>query len=235
MSRWRLSSPLQQISLGPNLPVFRALAPDWSQGWTASRAAVVRGQKQEIVGNISCSEGREIYVSKAGQNKGCSGKKYLHEDGKITENKCVKTSCTKHGLPCHPDTIDKIDAECHGQLQSPLFIIRLNSFGTPRNLSFVKKRTRDYCCIDSSNYLQFFGNDCLDIKFSNISKICKFSERFEIQPCLNIGQQKISTYCAPPNRDCVISSTSLSICEKTTPVAHFCDIDDLNCKMYEMK
>ena len=47
ISRWRLSSPPQYMTLGPSLPVFRAFAQDWSQGWTAAQAAVVKGQKRD--------------------------------------------------------------------------------------------------------------------------------------------------------------------------------------------
>ena len=229
MSRWRLSSPLQQINLGPNLPVFRALAPDWSQGWTADQAAVVRGQKQEMVKSLSCSKGPEIYIGRAGQDKVCSRKKYLHEDGKITETKCVKKSCTKHGLPCQPDAIDKVQVECHTQLRPPIFFGSLSSISLV-NLSFADKKISPYCCVDSSSYFQLSGQDCWDINFVNFTNnICNFSERFRIQPCSNIGQQKHTQFCKLPNKDCVVSLTSLSLCEKEKYIAHVCDIDDLNC------
>ena len=61
------------------------------------------------------------------------------------------------------------------------------------------------------------------------NNICKFSERFRIQPCSNIGQQKHTQFCKLPNKDCVVSLTSLSLCEKEKYIAHVCDIDDLNC------
>ena len=233
MSRWRLSSPPQQIPLGPNLPVFRALAPDWSQGWTADRAAVVRGQKEEMVKTLSCSKGTEIYIGKAGQDEGCSRKKNLHEDGKITETKCVKKSCTKHGLPCQPDAINKIEVQCHSHLRAPIFFGSLSSI-TPMNLSFVDKKISRHCCVDSSRYFQFIGQDCRTISFVNIiNHNCHFSETFRIQPCSNIGQQKHTQFCKFPNKDCVLSSTSLSLCEKEKYIGHICDVDDLNCDRVE--
>ena len=233
MSRWRLSSPPQQIYLGPNLPVFRAFAPDWSQGWTASQAAVVRGQNQELVKHLSCSKGTEIYVGKAGQDKGCSMKKYLHKNGKITETRCVKKSCTKHGLPCQPDAINKVQVECHTRLRTPIFFGILSSI-TPVNLSFSDKKVSPYCCADSSNYIQLIGQDCLDISLVDITNhICHFSETFRIQPCSNIGQQKHTQFCKLSKKDCVVSSTYLSLCEKKKYIAHICDIDDWNCDRVE--
>ena len=229
MSRWRLSSPPQAISLGPNLPVFRALSPDWSPGWTAGQAAVVRGQKQDLLKTFSCSKGSGIYIGKAGKDKSCSRKKRLREDGTITEEICVKTSCSKHRLPCQPDAINKVHVQCHKHLHTPLFFGGLSSL-TPVNFVFAEERISGMCCVNSSNYLQFIGQDCFDFSLFNITNdICHFSEIFRIQPCSNIGQQKHTKYCKFPNKECVVSSTSLSFCEKTNYITNICDIDDFNC------
>ena len=231
MSRWRLSSPPQQIPLGPTLPVFRALAPDWSQGWTADRAAVVRGQKQEMVKNLSCSRGTEIYTGKVGQDKGCSTKKYLHEDGKITETKCLKKSCTKHGLPCQPDTINKIQVQCHGHLSTPLFLTSKNKILSPMKFKVKSLTESDICCISSTEHLQYFGDGCKSLFVDGWKPpVCRFSRRFALYPCFpKVNRQENSQFCQYPDIDCVVSRAFLSFCNKTRSLA--CDIQDLSCEM----
>ena len=230
MSRWRLSSPPELIILGSNLPVFKALALDWSQGWAPNQASVIRGQNQGSVRNSSCSRSSEIFIGEAGKDQGCSRQKHLNEDGKITETRCVKTSCSKHGLPCHTAAITKLNTECHGELFSPVFR-NSRSILFSKDLNFLNEKTQNFCCFDSSNYIQYFGNSCNSLRLSTfLNQTCKFSETFRIRPCLGVGQQKLTKFCTVSNKDCVISLTTLSICEKPVSVPHFCDIDDFDCK-----
>ena len=230
MSRWRLSSPPELIILGSNLPVFKALALDWSQGWAPNQASVIRGQNQGSVRNSSCSRSSEIFIGEAGKDQGCSRQKHLNEDGKITETRCVKTSCSKHGLPCHTAVITKLNTECHGELFSPVFR-NSRSILFSKDLNFLNEKTQNFCCFDSSNYIQYFGNSCNSLRLSTfLNQTCKFSETFRIRPCLGVGQQKLTKFCTVSNKDCVISLTTLSICEKPVSVPHFCDIDDFDCK-----
>ena len=231
MSRWRLSSPLQQIYLGPNLPVFRALAPDWSQGWTADQAAVVRGQKQEMVKSLSCSKGPEIYIGMAGQDKVCSRKKYLHENGKITETQCVKKSCTKHGLPCQPDAIDKVQVECHTQLSTPLFLTSKKQILSPMKFKLKSSTESDICCTSSTEHLQYFGAGCKTLFVDDWKPpVCNFSRQFALYPCIpKVNRQENSKFCQYPIIDCVVMKAFLSFCNKTNSLA--CDAQDLSCEM----
>ena len=228
-TRWRLSSPPPQLHLGQHLPVFRALAPDWSQGWTASQAVVVRGQEDNRQPSLSCSNGREIHIGEEREDKGCTRRKSLLEDGKIVEAVCIKTSCTKNGMPCQPTAVKQSHVECHTKLSSPLILDSELALSTPINLTFVGGKVSDSCCIDSSNYLQLIGKECVNLNLTNSIKTdCIFGETFTIQPCQR-GQQEHTKFCNFPYSDCAISSTFLSLCEKTTYIKNICDIEDFYC------
>ena len=228
-TRWRLSSPPPQLHLGQHLPVFSALAQDWSQGWTASQAVVVRGQEDERQTSLSCSNRREIHLGEERQDKGCTRRKHLREDGKIIEQICIKTSCTKNGMPCQPTAVKQSHVECHTKLSSPVILDSELTRSIQINLTFAGGKVSDSCCIDSSNYLQFIGKHCLNLDFLNLSKLdCVFGETFKIQPCQR-GRQEHSKFCNFPGLDCTISSTFLSFCEKTTHIKDICDIADFDC------
>ena len=231
ISRWRLSSPPQYMTLGPSLPVFRAFAQDWSQGWTAAQAAVVKGQKQDAENNLSCSRGSEIHIGTAGQDKGCSRKKFLHEDGKITETRCVKTSCMKQGLPCQPDTINKVHAECHSHLHAPMFKNTKNDILPSLKFKFKSTVESNICCTSSTEHLKYFGPGCKSLLINYWKPpVCDFSRQYSLYPCNpNGNRQENSSFCKYPGKDCVVMISFLSFCNKTSPLA--CDIQDLSCEL----
>ena len=229
MSRWRLSSPPQLIILGSNLPVFKALALDWSQGWAPNQASVIRGLNQGSVRNSSCSRSSEIFIGEAGKDQGCSRQKHLNEDGKITETRCVKTSCSKHGLPCHSAAITQLNTECHGELFSPVFRKTKKEILSPMKFKLTTHRESDICCSDSTEYWKYFGNDCKILLPKNLkTSQCKFTQQFAHYPCIpNVDRQENSKFCKYPNLNCVLMAASLSFCNKTMQLA--CNVQDLSC------
>ena len=92
------------------------------------------------------------------------------------------------------------------------------------------EKVSDSCCIDSSNYLQLIGKECFNVNFLNLTKPdCIFGETFTIQKCQR-GQQEHTKFCNFPDLDCIISTTFLSFCEKTTYIKDICDVEDFDCK-----
>ena len=227
---WRLSSPPSYLRLGRLLPVFRARTVDWSQGWTAGKVAVVRGVEQDdVVKGLKCSDNREVYVGEQ-PSEGCVRRKWLHEDGKITETRCVRTSCTKHGLPCYQSTVKASHSECHSYLKSPVFMKHPeNSKLQLLRFQFADDKQKEICCQDSYEYFRFYGSECR--KFNNAvnaSQNCKFSEVFSLIPCSSLNNQENSKFCKLTGFDCIAQISFTSVCsDKEVKTA--CDIKKLSC------
>ena len=227
---WRLSSPPSYVHLGRHLPVFRARTVDWSQGWTASEVAVVRGVEQDdLVKGLKCSDDREVYVGEQ-PSEGCVRRKWLHEDGRITESRCVRTGCKKNGLPCYQSTVKAFNIECRSHLKSPVFMkYPENSRHQLLGFQFKNGKQKEICCQDSSEYFRFYGSECMSFKnFVNASKYCIFSEIFSLIPCSYLNQQENSKFCKFSGFDCILQKSFVSVCsDKEVQAA--CDIKKLSC------
>ena len=147
---WRLSSHPTYIRLGQHLPVFRARAKDWSRGWTARKVSFSRGiQQEDKVEGLKCSDDREVYVGQVPAD-GCERRKWLHEDGRITETRCLTTSCNKNGLPCYKSDFVTSFTECHNFLQSPTFLKYPGNLALqPQTFDFTNTKRKEFCCKDS--------------------------------------------------------------------------------------
>jgi hypothetical protein len=114
------------VDVGPDMPVFRARTVDWTKDWSASRVAMVRGEpgSMEVTGLTTCSDNREVFVGEEPEAEaGCVQRKWLHENGSITERKCVRKTCMRDGLPCYAPRVTAQNIECVIKFHSPLFIL----------------------------------------------------------------------------------------------------------------
>ena len=231
-TRWRLSSPPPLFHLGQHLPVFRALLPDWSPGWTSSQAVIVRGQEDESRTGLSCSKTREIHVGQESQDEGCARRKRLYEDGRIIETICVKTSCTKNGMPCQPTAVEGLHVECHSKLTSPVFYTIQKKLLAPVGFSLKTSEESNICCENANDYIRLFGHECNASFLHNIARSeCNFSKRFTLYPCSEVKLQENSQFCKFDGLNCVKTKTYLSLCGKIKPFG--CNQEDLSCDLIE--
>ena len=230
---WRLSSPPTYLRLGERLPVFRARSVDWSQGWTASKVAVLRGGVSQMgpLDGLKCSDDREVFVGQQPRNDGsCVRRKWLQEDGRITEARCVTTMCSKNGLPCNKQIVQILYSECQKYLHSPMFMnYPEKSTLQPMFFEFKEFERKDMCCQNSSINLKVYGKECVSNNNSFLmSNYCKFSELFSLFPCSPQNLQDNSKFCKISGLDCVLEKSFLSICTNIEPKS-ICDIKNLYC------
>ena len=231
-AKWRLSSPPPLFHLGQHLPVFRAFLPDWSLGWTSSQAVIVRRQEDESWTDLSCSKTREIHVGQESQDEGCTRRKRLYEDGRIIEKICVKTSCTKNGMPCQPTAVKGLHVECHSKLMTPVFYTIQKEPLAAVMFSLKTSEESNICCNGTKDYIRLFGHECNASFLHNIyhSK-CSFSKRFALYPCSEVKQQEHSRFCKFVGLNCVGMKSYLSFCGKKKPIE--CNQEDLSCSLVE--
>ena len=233
-TRWRLSSPPPLFHLGQHLPVFRALLPDWSPGWTSSQAVIVRGQEDEIESwtGLSCSKTREIHVGEESQDEGCTRRKRLYEDGRIIEKICVKTSCTKNGMPCQPTAVKGLQVECHSKLMTPVLITIQKEPLAAVMFSLKTSEESNICCNGTKDYIRLFGHECnASFLHNTYYSKCSFSKRFALYPCSEVKQQEHSQFCKFVGLNCVGMKSYLSFCGKKKPIE--CNQEDLSCSLVE--
>lgn len=231
-TRWRLSSPPPLFHLGQHLPVFRALLPDWSPGWTSSQAVIVRGQEDESRTGLSCSKTREIHVGQESQDEGCARRKRLYEDGRIIEKICVKTSCTKNGMPCQPTAVKGLQVECHSKLTTPVLITIQKEPLAAVMFSLKTSEESNICCNGTKDYIRLFGHECnASFLHNTYYSKCNFSKRFALYPCSEVKQQEHSQFCKFVGLNCVGMKSYLSFCGKKKPIE--CNQEDLSCSLVE--
>ena len=115
------------------------------------------------------------------------------------------------------------------KLMTPVFLGSDLLVSKQINVTFSEGKSRDSCCIDSSNYLQLIGNECSNLNIKNgMHQSCIYSDVFVIKPCRRIHQEH-TKFCKYPNLDCTLSSTFLSLCDKKTPLKDICDVEDFDC------
>ena len=224
---WRVSSPPSPLQMDPSLPVFTAKILDWGHEWRAGKVGVVREKDVLVTSELSCSEAREVLIGEAGYGARCARRKKLDEDGRITESRCVKTTCSKHGLPCHPPEVKEQSYECKTNLSVPEF----HSYPAS-TLDLIKFRFSDskdsaICCIDETHYKQYYGRDCLKLG-SEVNPECRFSSEFALYPCSDERLQKNSKFCKVPDLNCVIQISYKSLCGGTQKIP--CDLHNVDCK-----
>ena len=223
---WRLSSPPTYIRLGQHLPVFRARAKDWSLGWTAHKVSFSRGiQQNDKVEGLKCSDDREVYVGQVPAD-GCQRRKWLHEDGRITETRCLTTSCNKNGLPCKEPTISSFEHECVNFLRDPVFVSVGSSKLAINKFMFNDSVTTSECCIDSFSHKVYHGKDCT-IGVPD-SEMCKSSPEYRLYPCLDVSNERHSQFCKIASVNCIVQKTILTLCDGL--IRNQCNIQKYNCK-----
>ena len=224
---WRVSSPPKPIQMDPSLPVFTANVLDWSHEWSASKVAVVREKEILVTSELSCSEDREVFIGEAGFGERCKRRKKLHEDGRLTESRCVKTTCSKYGLPCHPPEVKEQSYECKTNLSVPVLKTYPASTLDPIKFQFSDSKDSAICCIDEIHYKQYFGRDCLKLE-SEVNPECEFSSVYALYPCSDEQLQKNSKFCKIPTLNCVIQISYKSLCGGTQMIP--CNVNNVDCK-----
>ena len=190
---------------------------------------VIRGKDDQKPIKLSCLPDGDVYVGKPFQQD-CLRRKRLREDGKISENYCVRTTCSKNGMPCFPPEMRYQERICHTKLGSPLSVKTSNE-KILEELKFLYNTTKEnnICCNDSSNYLKYLGKDCNKIPLEHLKNPkCNFTDTFSLYPCSKDNQQKNSKFCKIPGLNCVAVLSYTSNCGKTKPF--HCDFEDLPCK-----
>jgi hypothetical protein len=231
---WRLSSPPLTVDLGPDLPVFMARTVDWSQDWSSSRVSVVRGEpgSVEVSGLTTCSDNREVFVGEELETEsGCVQRKWLHENGSITERKCVRKTCMRDGLPCYPPILKYEHHECKQIIHLPLFssLHQKENVLSPQTFSFISNQTTEICCKSSSEYMNLYGIGCSQLHADILSHPkCLFSKAFSLYPCCNKNCQENTKFCLLPDIVCIVQVSFATSCGKTEPW-NTCD-KDISCK-----
>ena len=104
-----------------------------------------------MTGLTTCSEDREVYVGEAeGTKSGCVRRKWLHENGSITESKCVRRTCSRDGMPCYSTRVTRENVKCEESLSVPRFLSTPEVEELPQ-LSFLFETNDNYnfCCQNS--------------------------------------------------------------------------------------
>ena len=179
---------------------------------------------------LKCSDDREVYVGQVPAD-GCERRKWLHEDGRIIETRCLTTSCNKNGLPCYKSDFVALFSECHNSLQSPIFMkFPYNSVLKPQTFEFINTKRKEICCRDSTRYFKLYGSKCGSIKeILKEDNICNGSETFSLLPCSSLNQQENSNFCKIRGIDCVLEKSFLSVCSDIH-LKSMCDVKNLPCE-----
>ena len=224
---WRVSSPASPVQMDPSLPVFSAKIVDWSQEWAASKVSVVREKEILAPSEFSCSEDRDVFIGEASYGERCKRRKKLDKDGRIMEKRCVKTTCSKYGMPCHPPEVKEQSYECKTNLSVPVFKNYPSSTLHQMKFQFNDSKDSSICCIDETHYKQYHGRHCLKLG-SVINPKCKFSSEFALYPCSEEQLQKNSKFCKIPNLNCIVQISYKSLCGGTQMIP--CNVNNVDCK-----
>ena len=85
-----------------------------------------------------------------------------------------------------------------------------------------------YCCFNASHTISFYGEDCDNLQFSYLDRICHFSSYFLEGPCDSYGIKFEAQICTVYGLKCALKRAYLIPCRGTKPL-ETCLIDKFSC------
>ena len=230
---WRLSSPQRVLQQQPYIVVRNV---DWGQiDFNPDLTFICAGSLQYCVEKLTrmipCSNNEEnrIYIDSSQtegqrQERTRTPRKILDSSGQIFQSLSVRATCFQNGLPCQEKVGKKPNLQCNGIS----FNERVNFFTldeieiTSSKVIFSDTKEMEYCCGNSTTFVNFFGKNCLKESFDK----CNFSTDF-IDGVCHLNIQLHSSVCLIES--CVIKKSFQSSCRDKSSGLVNCDIEEYYC------
>ena len=193
---WRVSSSRKNPFEDIKIPVLIVRQRDWTTMNVNRKMLITKNNKyfqKQIQTFAKCSEDPRFFV-KINKALDITPRKYLLENGTVFEEMVVKTVCLKDGRPCKHVSFgtQMVNIPCKNQSFNGIQIFNnINNLLKKEEVYLGDGHFNNYCCMNSSNFIQFYGNNCT---ISDIPS-CHFSYYFKDGLCDEFGRQSYSSFC----------------------------------------
>ena len=156
---------------------------------------------EQITQLVKCSKSLSISINEIGESdqNNCKQEKFLNYENKIVERKCLKFK----------DQIVPLDIICGRNQQLNKFtFFKENSFIKKNYLNFPTGLGEIYCCLNSSHFLEFYGECSHKLSMSYFDK--RIND-YETPDCPIHKCRKHSLFFKPSS-DCLVSLSALTEC-----------------------
>ena len=157
------------------------------------------------------------------------GATILNQDGTLFEEKRVVRKCL--GETCNRignEKVNKAKLYCN-TLSFNTDIEFFSAFGHELKLKYFEinegEKINDYCCVNSTHRIQYFGEECDAIHFNQ----CIFTQDFNIGECDRFNNQVSASFCSTP-KNCILKMEHLTNCKNKEKINNQCDISLYPCK-----
>ena len=232
---WRVSSPrIHHFDSGKVLMVrdvdlkLFGISPEKKVLLTTSIESL-QPKLQEL---IPCSDNPKLQIQ---NDKISENFKYLFSNGSVMEFQNIEVDCTDGGHPCrfqnNEDAVREkleVSIECHEKLHGSISFYDKEIQLQAKSAQLLSGKMSSYCCFNSSHTISFYGDDCDNLQFMYLDRICNFSNYFMEGPCDRHGMQSKAQICPVFGLNCVLQRAYLMPCKETKPY-EACLIDKFSC------
>ena len=223
---WRVSSPRTQTFNSGQMLMVRGVdmrRSDVNPSMNMLLTKDIDGIQFKLQDFMQCSKNPKIQIN---QNEEFEERnKYLFSNGSVMEFFDVVIDCQDSGHPCsiNGDGDDaehqvRVGVQCNEQLAGPISFQDQDHNLEASEAQIINGKMSSYCCFNSSHTIRFYGDQCDNLQFEYLDRICEFSNYFLEGPCDHIGLQSKTQICNIHGTNCALKRTFMFPCTSGKPI-----------------
>ena len=223
---WRVSSPRTQTFNSGQMLMVRGVdmrRSDVNPSVNMLLTKDIDGIQFKLQDFMQCSKNPKIHIN---QNEEFEERnKYLFSNGSVMEFFDVVIDCQDSGHPCsiNGDGDDaehqvRVGVQCNEQLAGPISFQDQDHNLEASEAQIINGKMSSYCCFNSSHTIRFYGDQCDNLQFEYLDRICEFSNYFLEGPCDHLGLQSKTQICNIHGSNCALKRTFGFPCTGVKPI-----------------
>ena len=215
---WRVSSPRTQTFNSGQMLMVRGVdmrRSDVNPSMSMLLTKDIDGIQFKLQDFMQCSKNPKIQIN---QNEEFEERnKYLFSNGSVMEFFDVVIDCQDSGHPCsiNGDGDDaehqvRVGVQCNEQLAGPISFQDQDHNLEASEAQIINGKMSSYCCFNSSHTIRFYGDQCDNLQFEYLDRICNFSNYFLEGPCNSLEMQLKTQVCNIHGSNCALTRSFMS-------------------------